>query len=182
MVNGKKELTPGTTISGVPDCPPEPIDTLRVKPSATQDDLFEAVWTQNDSDDVRLYCSAQKPTYMLGDIVALPTLEQEMQPIQNRPLSGQTRQALKPGEKGVAFQHAGNELLYVVAVVVKSGSAVFGIPARASRGETVNIKSIRAIKEATVGELSSVVPKNVAQAVYDYYHSEKKAQEDETVS
>ncbi|MBQ3103080.1 MAG: excinuclease ABC subunit UvrC [Oscillospiraceae bacterium] len=43
-------------------------------------------------------------------------------------------------------------------------------------------KSIRAIKEATVGELSSVVPKNVAQAVYDYYHSEKKAQEDETVS
>ena len=166
MVNGKKELTPGKTISGVPDCPPEPIDTLRVKPSATQDDLFEAVWTQNDSDDVRLYCSAQKPTYMLGDIVALPTLEQEMQPIQNRPLSGQTRQALKPGEKGVAFQHAGNELLYVVAVVVKSGSAVFGIPARASRGETVNIKSIRAIN----GQVSIILdaPKDATGFVVLY--------------
>lgn len=166
VVNGKKELTPGKVISGIPDCPPEPIDTLRVKPSATQDDLFEAVWTQNNADDVRLYCSTQKPTYMLGDIVALPTLEQEMQPIQNRPLSGQTRQALKPGEKGVAFQHAGNELLYVVAVVVKSGSAVFGIPARASRGEAVNIKSIRAIN----GQVSIILdaPKDATGFVVLY--------------
>lgn len=166
IVNGKKELTRGTVISGIPDCPPEPVDSLRVKPSAAQDDLFEAVWTQNDPDDVRLYCSSQKPQYMLGDIVALPTLEQEMQPIQTRPLSGQTRQALKPGEKGVAFQHTGNELLYVVAVVVKSGSAVFGIPARASRGETVNVKSIRAVN----GQISIILdaPKDATGFVVLY--------------
>ena len=35
-------------------------------------------------------------------------------------------------------------------------------------------KSIRAVKEATVGELAAVVPKNVAQAVYDHYHKEEE--------
>ena len=35
-------------------------------------------------------------------------------------------------------------------------------------------KSIRAIKEASEGELAAVVPKNVAKAVYDYYHKEEE--------
>ncbi len=43
-------------------------------------------------------------------------------------------------------------------------------------------KSIRAIKEASVGELSTVVPRNTAQAVYDYYHSEKGGNKGETLS
>ena len=35
-------------------------------------------------------------------------------------------------------------------------------------------KSIRAIKEASEGELAAVVPKNVAKAVYNYYHKEEE--------
>lgn len=143
IVNGKKEVTKGIVKSGVPDCPPEPIDTLRVKPS--QDDNFEAIWYQDGSNDVRLFCSTQKPKYNLGDIVSLSNLEQEMRPLQQRPLSSQTNQSLKPNEKGASFQYSGTELLYIVAVVVKSGSAVFGSLARASKGETVNIKAIRPV-------------------------------------
>lgn len=103
IVNGKKEVTKGIVKSGVPDCPPEPIDTLRVKP--TQDDSFEAIWFQDNANDVRLFCSAQKPKYNLGDIVSLLNLEQEMRPLQQRPLSSQTNQSLKPNEKG-AFIHS----------------------------------------------------------------------------
>ena len=143
IVNGKKEVTKGIVKSGVPDCPPEPIDTLRVKP--TQDDSFEAIWFQDSANDVRLFCSTQKPKYNLGDIVSLSNLEQEMRPLQQRPLSSQTNQSLKPNEKGASFQYNGTELLYIVAVVVKSGSAVFGSLARASKGETVNIKAIRPV-------------------------------------
>ena len=143
IVNGKKEVTKGVVKTGVPDCPPEPIDTLRVKPS--QDDTFEAIWFQDGSNDVRLFCSTQKPRYNLGDIVSLSTLEQEMRPLQQRPLSPQTNQSLKANEKGASFQYNGTELLYIVAVVVKSGSAVFGSLARASKGETVNIKAIRPV-------------------------------------
>ena len=143
IVNGKKEVTKGVVKTGVPDCPPEPIDTLRVKPS--QDDTFEAIWFQDGSNDVRLFCSTQKPRYNLGDIVSLSTLEQEMRPLQQRPLSPQTNQSLKPNEKGASFQYNGTELFYIVAVVVKSGSAVFGSLARASKGETVNIKAIRPV-------------------------------------
>lgn len=130
IVNGKKEVTKGIVKSGVPDCPPEPIDTLRVKP--TQDDSFEAIWFQDSANDVRLFCSTQKPKYNLGDIVSLSNLEQEMRPLQQRPLSSQTNQSLKPNEKGASFQYNGTELLYIVAVVVKSGSAVFGSLARAN--------------------------------------------------
>lgn len=143
IVNGKKEVTKGVIKSGVPNCPPEPIDTLRVKPS--QDDNFEAIWYQDSSNDVRLFCSTQKPKYNLGDIVSLSNLEREMRPLQQRPLSTQTNQSLKPNEKGASFQYNGTELLYIVAVVVKSGSAVFGSLTRASRGETVNIEAIRPV-------------------------------------
>lgn len=143
IVNGKKEATQGVVKTGVPDCPPDPIDTLRVKPA--QDDNFEAIWYQDGSNDVRLFCSTQKPKYNPGDIVPLTNLEQEMRPLQQRPLSPQTNQSLKPNERGASFQYGGTELLYIVAVVVKSGSAVFGTLARASKGETVNIKAIRPV-------------------------------------
>ena len=40
-------------------------------------------------------------------------------------------------------------------------------------------KSVRAIREATVEQLKLVVPKNTAQAVYDYYHTQ--AEEEESI-
>jgi excinuclease ABC subunit C len=40
-------------------------------------------------------------------------------------------------------------------------------------------KSVRAIREATVEQMKLVVPKNTAQAVYDYYHTQ--AEEEESI-
>lgn len=143
IVNGKKIYTEGTVISGVPDCPPKPIDTLRVKPY--KDGTFEAIWIQDGPDDVRLFCSTQKPKYNIGDIVSIANLEQEMHLLQQYPLSYKTRQNLKPYESGALFKYNGEELLYISAVAVKSGSAVFGSLARVSKDEIVNIKAIRPV-------------------------------------
>lgn len=142
-VNGKKCVTPGVVVSGVPDRPPQPVDSLRVKPS--QDGNFEANWYQEEGMEVRLYCAAQKPSYELGDVVSLEALEREMQPLQLLPLSRPSQQKLKAGERGACFRHQGGGLLYLVAVVLMSGSAVFGSLARASLGETVTVREARPI-------------------------------------
>lgn len=143
IVNGKKRETKGTLVAAAPTCPPLPVDTLRVTPG--QDDTFEATWYHSGPGDVRLFCSAEKPKYNVGDIVSVAALEREMRPLQQRPLSGTSAQKLKKDECGISFQYSGGELLYIVAVVVKSGSAVFGSLARASRGESVSIKDIRPV-------------------------------------
>lgn len=142
-INGKKSLTPGMIVMGVPDCPPQPVDSLRVKPSP--DGNFEAVWFQEEGTEVRLYCSTKKPVHEMGDVVSLEDLEREMRPLQKLPLSRQARQLLKAGERGAVFQYQGQELLYIVAVVPMAGSAVFGSLARASLGETVAVKEARPI-------------------------------------
>ena len=136
-------LTKGFIKNGVPDCPPEPIDTLIVKPS--QNGNFEAVWYQNDSNEVRLYYSTNKPRYNFGEVVSLLNLEKEMYPLPLLPLSNHTSQNLKANEKGASFKYNGKDVWYIAAVVVKSGSAVFGSLARAVNGETVNIKAVRPV-------------------------------------
>lgn len=143
LIGGKKQSTKGTVVSGTPTRLPQPIDSLRIKPVANGQ--FEAVWQMKEKGDVRLFGSTSKPTHLSGDVVSLAALEQEMKQLQQMPLSSATKQGLKPEENGASFQHGGADLLYVVAVVVKAGSAVFGSIARASVGESVNIKSIRAV-------------------------------------
>lgn len=140
IVGGKKLETRGLLISGTPVRPPTPVDTLRVKPR--EDGLVEAVWQRPGQGEVRLYVSTRKPSHKVGDLVALSALEREMQPIQQRPLSPASAHDLKPDESGAAFQYTGSELLYVTAVVIKSGSAVFGSLARVGMGERVTVKNI----------------------------------------
>lgn len=141
ILNGKKECTKGIVKSGIPDSLPVPIDTLRVK--SLENNIFEAVWFQEGNDEVRLFCATQKPKYQLGDVVSLKNLEQEMSPLQLQPLSTKSNQNLKPYERGSSFQYNDTQLLYIVAVVVKSGSVVFGSLARVSLGETVNVKDVK---------------------------------------
>lgn len=142
-INGQRRVTRGIQISGIPDAPPLPIDSLRIK--LYQNDIFEAVWFQEEEDYVKLFCSANKPKYNIGDIVPVSTLEKQMRPLQLRTLSSQTKQSLKMDERGASFKYAGTDLLYVTAVVVKAGTAVFGSLARAGKGEKVNVKSIRSV-------------------------------------
>lgn len=143
LVAGKKQETKGIIISGTPTCPPLPIDTLRVK--HLQDGQFEAVWVKPNVGEVRLYGTINKSVYCVGDVVALSELEHRMSQLQQQNLSAQTLNSIKKDEEGVSFRYSGNDIMYVVAVVVKAGTAVFGNIARASIGETVAIKSIRPV-------------------------------------
>jgi len=168
IVGGKKQETRGTIVVGTPTCPPMPVDTLRVKPAP--DGSFEAVWYYDGPGDVRLFCSTKKPQYLSGDVVSLAALEREMDQLQHRPLSNATAQKLKPNEKGVSFLHNSTELLYVVAVVVKSGTAVFGTLSRASKGETFNIKTVRVVNGKI--SISLEPPKGATGFVVLYRHDQ----------
>ena len=140
QVGGKKLTTRGVVLSGTPTCPPDPIDTLRVKPLSG--DQYQASWLDVGSGDVRLFGSTRKPGYKVGDVVALAALEKQMQQLQmTRPDTG----SANGGERVCGFRYGGGELLYVAAVVVKAGSAVFGNLARACKDASVNIKSVRII-------------------------------------
>lgn len=141
LINAEKKETAGKTVTGIPTCPPAPIDTLRV--TVLEDDMFEATWYQKDDGEVRLFCSTAKPVHKAGDIVPIAMLERDMRSLQQRSLPATSAQKLKANERGVTFRYSGSELLYVVAVVVKSGAAVFGSVARAGQGETAKITDIR---------------------------------------
>ena len=143
IISGKKEYTTGVIDSGTPTKPPQPIETLRIKPQ--DNNIFDAIWENEENSEVRLYASTKKPSHVVEDIISVVQLESEMKQLQKRPLTNSTRSTLKPTEQGCSFQYTGDDVLYVVAVVIKSGSAVFGSLARASNGDNVTIKSIRPV-------------------------------------
>jgi len=130
ILGGKHQSTHGISISGSPTKPPNPIETLRIKPD--NGDMFTAEWSNPDNLNVELYCSTEKPPYKYGEVVSQQAIEKKMRRMAVNRTSGTT----------ATFQHKGNETLYISATVIKSGSVIFGAVARASRGETVNIKNI----------------------------------------
>jgi len=129
-VDGRKHTTNGVTIGGIPTQPPKPIGDLFIKPG--EGDTFTAEWSNPDNSDVELYCSTKKPEYAFGDVVPQQIIEGEM-----------SKLALnRTSVTSATFQHKGDELLYIVAAVIKSGSVALGATARASRDEAVKIQSV----------------------------------------
>lgn len=143
FVAGKRQETKGVHVSGIPDCPPLPIDTLRVKP--LERGWFQAVWRKTAEEEVCLYGASERPAYRVGDVIALSELEQSMTLLQQQRLSPQAARDIKKEEAGISFRYEGSRTLYVAAVVVKGETAVFGNIARAGVGETAEIKSIRPV-------------------------------------
>lgn len=156
QVGGRKRVTTGITVTGTPTCPPDPVDTLQVR--LDSGDTYIASWIGDGHNEVRLYGSAAKPHHDVGDVVSLTALEREMQPLQTRTMGADT----------CSFRYSGEELLYVTAVVVKSGSAVFGNVTRACKDGAVKIKSIRAVN----GKINIFVepPKDVTSFLVLYRH------------
>lgn len=132
-VDGKKHTTNGVTIGGIPTQPPKPIDDLVIKPG--DGDTFTATWSNPDNVDVELYCSTKRLEYNYGDVVPQQIIESEMSKLALSRIS----------PTSATFQHKSDELLYIVAAVIKSGSVSLGATARASREETVKIQSINVI-------------------------------------
>lgn len=168
VVLGKRRETTGVVVSGTPVTPPQPIDTLHIK--LVQEGRFDAVWVKPKVGEVALYSSTVKPKYRVGDTISIAELNRTMTQLQKKPLSIQTSSSLKNDEAGAGFEYLGSEVLFVSAIVIKSGSAVFGNLSRASIGETVAIKSIRAVN----GKINIYldVPQNATGFVVLYRHDQ----------
>ena len=129
-VDGKKHTTKGITVSGIPTRPPKPAEGLIIKPG--DGDVFTATWSHPDDLNVELYSSMAKPKYNFGDVVPQQIIEGEMSKLALNRTSGTS----------ATFKHKGDDVLYVIAAVIKSGSVVVGAAARASREETVKIQNV----------------------------------------
>lgn len=168
VVLGKRKETTGVVVKGMPIPPLEPIDTLHIK--LVQEGRFDAVWVKPKVGEVVLYSSKVKPKYKIGDTISVSELNRTMTQLQQKPLSVQTNGSLKNDETGAGFDYSSSEVLFVSAVVIKAGSAVFGNLSRASIGETVAIKSIRAVN----GKINIYldVPHNATGFVVLYRHDQ----------
>lgn len=124
-----KTNTKGVSISGTPTRPPLPIEKLAIKP--VQGNEFQAEWENPEGSEIQFFYSTKKPEFLSGDLVPLSTLESTMSALVVNKSSATTG----------TFKYEGDELIYVIAVVVKSGSAVIGTISRASKGGTVKINN-----------------------------------------
>lgn len=168
VILGKRRETTGVVVSGMPVTPPLPIDTLHIK--LVQEGRFDAVWVKPKVGEVALYSSTVKPKYRIGESVSVSELNRTMTQLQQKSLSPQANSTLKNDEEGAGFDYSGSNVLFVSAVVIKSGTAIFGNLSRASIGETVAIKSIRAVN----GKINIYldVPHNAAGFVVLYRHDQ----------
>lgn len=128
-IGAKKVSTAGIHVTGIPARPPLPVEKLIVRPSEGNE--FRIEWENPDGGEVRFFCSTKKPDWMSGDLVAVSDIESQMDGLVVNRTSG---------NQGY-FKYEGEALIYILAVVVRSGSAVIGTIARASRGGSVKINS-----------------------------------------
>ena len=124
-----KTNTKGVSISGTPTRPPLPIEKLVIKPR--QGNEFQAEWENPEGSEIQFFYSPKKPDFLSGDLVPVSTLESTMSALVVNKTSATTG----------TFKYDCDELIYVIAVVVKSGSAVIGTISRASKGGTVKINN-----------------------------------------
>lgn len=158
LLGGKKVKTPGVKVSGIPTRPPLPIDKLVIKPS--QGNEFQIEWENPESNEVQFFYSTKKPDYLSGDLVPVSTLESSMNVLVVNKLSKTTG----------TFKYEREELIYVIAVVVKSGSAVIGATARASKGGSVKVNNVSLINGKIMIALD--LPKDVTGFVVLYRHDQ----------
>lgn len=152
----KKERTNGIKISGTPIRLPLPIEKLVIKP--TQENEYEIEWENPENSAVQFFYTIKKPEYLSGDLVPVSSLESTM----NMLVVNKTSQT------SGTFKYDGKELIYVVAVVVKSGSAVIGTIARASTDGTVKINNVSLINGKIM--MAVDVPKDATGFVVLYRH------------
>jgi len=134
-VGGRPAATRGLSISGTPDTPMTPVDSLSVKPG--DGDIFTATWSNMGNVNVELYCSPVKPNYAFGETVSQQAFEKNFSRLALNRINSTT----------ATFQHKGDQMLYVVATVSKSGSVTIGAVARASKGGAVKVNRIAAVND-----------------------------------
>lgn len=128
--DGVQEIqTKGVVVSGMPTTPPPIVERLIVKPDG--DESYQAEWTVNGTGEVSLYYSTERPAFSEGDTVSVSDLERAMSPMALTKRAG----------NGGTFRYTSDNPIFIMGVVVKSGSVTAGAIARISRGGAVKIRS-----------------------------------------
>lgn len=157
-IGTKKTDTKGINISGTPTRLPLPIEKLVIKPS--QGNEFQVDWENPENSDVQFFYSTKKPDFISGDLLPVATLESMMN----------TLIVSKTSDNTGTFKYEGDDLIYVVAVVVKSGSAVIGTISRASKGGTVKVNNARLVNGKIM--INVDLPKDVTGFVVLYRYDQ----------
>ncbi len=157
-LGAKKVSTAGVSLSGIPTRPPLPIEKLIVKP--VQANEFQIEWENPEGNDVQFFYSTRKPELLCGDLVPISQLETSMNVLVVN----------KTSKTAGSFQYEGEELIYIIAVVVKSGSAVIGTIARASKGGSVKINQVSLVNGKIMITLD--LPKDCTGFVVLYRHDQ----------
>lgn len=158
MIGAKKISTSGVNITGIPTRPPIPIEKLIVKP--VQGNEFQIEWDNPEGGEPQFFCSTKKPDWLSGDLVPVSELESSMDGLVVN----------KTSKNQGTFKYEGEELIYILAVVVKSGSAVIGTIARASKGGAVRINNASLVNGKIM--LTLDLPKNCTGFVVLYRHDQ----------
>lgn len=158
LIGIKKMDTKGVRISGIPSCPPLPVNKLIIKP--TQGKEFKIEWENPGNSETQFFYSTKKPELLSGDIVSISMLESSM----NSLLVNKT------SKTSGTFKYDGETLIYVVAVSVKSGTAVIGVISRASREESVRVNSANIVNGKIM--IRTEFPKNATGFVVLFRHDQ----------
>lgn len=132
-IGTKNYQTPGVLLSGIPTQPPMPIEKLTMKP--LENNKFSIKWENPEEQEPQFYYSEEQPRFSYGELVSIDLLEKEMNSLVVQ----------KTGKTAGTFTHAGDQVIYVLAVVEKSGSTVIGTTARVRRGGSVKINNVSVV-------------------------------------
>jgi len=157
-IGAKKLRTAGVHISGIPTRPPLPIEKLIVKP--TQGDEFQIEWENPEGNEIQFFYSTKKPDLLSGDLVPISQLESSMNVLVIH----------KDSQTSGTFKYDKEELIYILAVVVKSGSAVIGTIARASKAGSVKINHVNLVNGKIM--ISTELPRDCTGFVVLYRHDQ----------
>ena len=152
---GMKKADPlGINLSGTPTRPPLPVEKLVVKPLDNGE--FSIEWENPEANTIQFFSSPKKPEYFPGDLLPLATVQAEMTELMVQ----------KKSDHSGTFHYDKDDVLYITAFVTKSGSAVMGATARASRGGAVKIKSVNIVNGKIM--ISTECPKDCTGFVVLY--------------
>ena len=157
-IGATKIDTKGVILSGIPTKPPLPIEKFIIKP--TQGNEFQAEWENPEESEIQFFYSNKKPDFLNGDVVPISILESTMNVLVVNKVTSTTG----------TFKYEGEDLIYVIPVVVKSGSAVIGTISRASKGETVKINNVSLVNTKIMITLN--IPKDATGFVVLFRHDQ----------
>lgn len=148
--------TAGQIVKGIPICPPDPVETLIVRPG--EDGKFFAEWETPEKGNIRFFYSEKKPEFKMGDAIPIEQLERSMKPLQ---------MDIKGDGKGT-FTYLEDDTIYVTAVVVYSGTAIAGNIVRTCSTGNVKINSMNLVNGKIFIDVD--IPKNVTEFIVLYYN------------